>query len=169
MKGVTSYSGFSRFYFKYLLKQIVMVGRLERSDINVLDFGCGTGELKSLLGAHKVMGYDVVAELSDVPDWRVLDFDVLVANQVFYTFSEETLDSFLNELKKKNLELEVVVGISTQGLLNNIGKYLLGRPQAHSMTKIGPKKELEIFKRHCVVIRRKNVLNLAHVYVFAFS
>lgn len=168
MKGVTPYSGLSQFYFRHLLRQIAKVGRLERPDIRILDFGCGRGELKRLLGANKVMGYDIVRELSDVSDWRVADFDVLVANEVFYSFSEKELESLLRELKEKNPALELVVGISRQGLLNNIGKYLLGRPGAHSATKIGPKKEVYILARHCRVIRRKNVLNLAHIYALVF-
>jgi len=168
MKGVTLYSGMSQFYFRHLLKQIARVGRLERPGITILDFGCGRCELRRLLGAAKVVGYDIIPELSDVPDWRVADFDVLVANEVFYSFSEEALESLLRELKQKNPALELVVGISRQGVLNNIGKYLLGRPDAHSATKIGPRKEVEILKRHCRVVRRKNVLNLAYVYVLAF-
>ena len=140
MKGVTLYSGLSQFYFRHLLQQIINVGRLERPGITILDFGCGRGELKRMLGAKKkVVGYDVISELSDVSDWREVDFDVLVANQVFYSFSEAALESLLRELKQKNPTLELVVGISRQGLLNNIGKYLLGRPDAHSATKIGPK------------------------------
>lgn len=168
MKGVTIYSGLSQFYFRHLLMQLVKVGQLERQGVTILDFGCGRGELKRMLGAGKVVGYDIISELSDVPDWRAADFNVIVANEVFYSFSEEALDSLLQELKQKNPALELVVGISRQGLLNNIGKYLLGRADAHSATKIGPKKEIAILERHCRVIRKKNVLNLAYVYALVF-
>jgi SAM-dependent methyltransferase len=169
MKGVTLYSGLSQFYFRHLLKQIVKIGRLNRPDIIILDFGCGRGELKRMIdGGGRVIGYDIIPELSDVSDWRVVDFNVLVANEVFYSFSEGALESLLRELRQKNPALELVTGISRQGMLNNIGKYLLGRPDAHSATKIGPKKELEILERHCRVIRHKNVLNLAHVHALAF-
>jgi len=168
MNGVTRYSGLSQFYFRYLLHQIVKVGELTRPGITILDFGCGRGELKRLLGAKNVIGYDIIPELSDVPDWREVDFEVLVANEVFYSFSEEALESLLHELKQKNPALELVVGISRQGVLNNLGKYLFGRPDAHAATKIGPRIEVDILERHCRLIRRKNVLNLANVYVLAF-
>lgn len=170
MKGVTSYSGLSQFYFRHLLRQIVKVGRLDRPNITILDFGCGRGELKRVLvgGGGRVIGYDIIPELSDVRDWRAVDFDVLVANEVFYSFSEEALESLLYELKQKNPALELVAGISRQGMLNKVGKYLLGRPDAHSATKIGPKKEIEILERHCRVIRRKDVLNLALVQALVF-
>jgi SAM-dependent methyltransferase len=169
MKGVTLYSGLSKFYFQHLLRQLVKVGGLERRGITILDFGCGRGELKRLLSDAKVLGYDIIPELSDVADWRSVDFDVLVANEVFYSFSEADLEELLLELKQKNPAIELVVGISRQGLLNNIGKYLLGRPGAHSATKIGPKKEAEILERHCRANRKKNVLNLANVYSLSFK
>lgn len=169
LKGVTLYSGLSKFYFQHLLRQLVNIGGLERPGIAILDFGCGRGELKRLLAGAKVIGYDIIPELSDVADWRSVDFDVLVANEVFYSFSEDELESLLRELKRKNPALELVVGISRQGLLNNIGKYLLGRPDAHSATKIGPKKEVEILERHCRINRKKNVMNLAHVYSLSFK
>lgn len=165
MKSVTLYSGLSQFYFRHLLRQIAKVGRLERPNITILDFGCGRGELKRLLDAEKVVGYDIIPELSDVPDWRAVDFDVLVANEVFYSLSEETLESLLRELKRKNPALELVVGISRQGLLNNIGKYLLGRPDAHSASRITPKKEINILEEYCEVLAHDSFMALADVYL----
>jgi SAM-dependent methyltransferase len=169
MKGVTFYSGLSKFYFQHLLRQLAKIGNLARPGITILDFGCGTGELKRLLAGAQVVCYDIIPELSDMADWRAVDFDVLVANEVFYSFSEADLETLLLELKQKNPAIELVVGISRQGLLNNIGKYLFGRPDAHSATKIGPKKELEILERHCRVNRQKNVMNLANVYSLSFK
>jgi len=116
-----------------------------------------------------VIGYDIVPELSDVEDWRSVAFDVLVANEVFYCFSEEQLELLLLELEEKSKSIELVVGISKQGLLNNIGKHLLGRPDAHSATRIGPKREVEILERHCRINRKKNVMSLAHVYSLSFN
>lgn len=169
MRGVTIYSGLSKFYFRSLLKQIINVGNLRKPDITILDFGCGKGELKRILVGANVIGYDIIPSLSDVVDWRSVDFDIFVSNEVFYSFSENELEELLLELKEKNVNLELVVGISRQGLLNNIGKYLLGRSDAHSAKKLDPKKELEILERHCRIICKKNVMNLANVYSLTFK
>lgn len=169
MKGVTLYSGLSKFYFRQLLMQIVKIGKLDREGITILDFGCGRGELKRILTDANVIGYDIIPSLSDVTDWRSVDFDVLVANEVFYSFNECDLEILLNELRTKNLALEIVVGISRQGLLNNIGKYLLGRADAHSATQIGPRDELAILEKYCNIKNRKNVLSLANVYSLSFK
>jgi hypothetical protein len=167
--GVTAYTGLSQFYFRYLLKQIIKTGALEQEGIAILDFGCGRGELKRMLPDKTILGYDILPHLSEVPDWRGVNFDVLVANEVFYSFSEMELTKLLDELRKHNPSLVLVIGISRQGALNNIGKYLLGRLNAHSATKIKPRMEVEILKRYCQLERSKNVLNLADIFVFKFK
>lgn len=169
MKGVTLYSGLSKFYFRQLLMQIVKIGKLDREGITILDFGCGKGELKRILTDAHVIGYDIIPSLNDVTDWRSVDFDVLVANEVFYSFNEYDLDILLNELRTKNRALEIVVGISRLGLLNNIGKYLLGRADAHSATQIGPRDELAILEKYCNIKNSKNEMNLANVYSLSFK
>ena len=168
MKGVTPYSGWAQFYFRRLLGRIVNVGRLGRPGLTILDFGCGKGELKRLLKNSTVLGYDIIPSLSDVEDWRKVDFDVLVANEVFYAFNEGDLENLLLELRKKNKNLELVVGISRQGLLNKIGKHLFGGSDAHSLTKMMPQTEVKTLERHCVILRRSNVLFLANVYSLKF-
>ncbi len=169
MKGVTPYSGPSQYYFRHLLDWVIRVGELDRPDVCILDFGCGSGELKRKLVGRNVISYDVIKELSDIDDWREVHFDILVANQVFYTFSEEALNSLLLNLRSKNPTLELVVGISRQGIFNNVGKYIFGRPNAHSTTKIGPQTEIEILQRYCKITGQKNVLNLANVYSLSFN
>lgn len=169
MKGVTQYVGFGGFYSRYLLKQIIKTGDLGKSKATILDFGCGNGELKGLLGGSSVIGFDIIPALSDVADWRSVKFDVLVSNQVFYSFSESDLDELLRELKSRDPKLRLIVGISRQGILNNIGKYLLGKSDAHSRTQISPKREKEILKRYCDILQRKRVLGLADVYLLSFK
>jgi dTDP-4-amino-4,6-dideoxygalactose transaminase len=168
MNGVTRYTGIASFYFRHLLKQIVKTGGLDGNGATILDFGCGNGELKRLLGG-RVIGFDIIPALSDVEDWRPAKFDVLVANQVFYSFNEKELEDLLIELRSRNPRLRLVVGVSRQGMLNNIGKYILGRPDAHSRTKISPRKEREILERYCDIVQSKNVLNLTNVYVLVFK
>lgn len=168
MWDVTLYSGWSKFYFRHLLKQVIEVGGLQRPGLTILDFGCGTGELKRMLPGARVIGYDVVPSLTDVPDWRPVDFDVLVANEVFYSFHEAELEGLLKELRGKNPKLELVVGISCQGWLNRLGMLLLNRPRALSAARMGPEREVEVLLRHCRILRRKGVFHLARVYSLGF-
>tara|TARA_B100000427_G_C15418393_1_gene555228 strand:- start:439 stop:945 length:507 start_codon:yes stop_codon:yes gene_type:complete len=165
MKGVTSYKGISKYYFKILLEEIINLGDLKDKDCTILDFGCGEGRLKDMLG-KKVIGFDIIKELSDVEDWRNVDFDVIVSNQVFYSFNEDALEKLLDEFKNLDRKITLIVGISNQSILNNIGKYLLGRKRAHDLTNLKPQEELNILMRHARLIKKKNVLGLSKIFLF---
>ena len=144
------------------------MGELETPGLRILDFGCGTGELKRLLPSRSVVGYDVRPDLTETPDWRPLTFDVLVANEVFYGFQERELETLLGELKTRTPRPRLVVGISRQGWLNKAGMVLLGRPKAHSSSRLSPHRELEILKEHCRILDHKGLFGLADVYSLEF-
>jgi len=159
------YTGMKGVYFRAIQKAIVGIAGLDRRTVKILDFGCGSGELKKLLGA-KVVGFDVLPELSDVSDWKAVDFDVVVANEIFYLFSEKELEKTLLEFKAKNPGTELVVGIARQNLLGGILAVLAGEPDAHSNTLMQPKKELEMLQKHFRLKARKNVFGLCDVFYF---
>lgn len=163
--GVTSYSGLSKFYFRRLLRAIIEIGNLDKSGHIILDFGCGTGELKKRLPHAQIIGYDIIATLSEIDNWQPIDFDIFVANEVFYSFCEDQLVSLLVELQKRTPAPDLIVGISRQNLLNKIGKFLFGKPNAHAATKLTPEDELRILKRFFYIVRKKNVMGLADVFL----
>jgi SAM-dependent methyltransferase len=161
------YSGVKGVYFFAILKRIIAVADLGRRDVVVLDFGCGTGRLSQLLPG-KVIGYDAIPELSDVDDWRKTKFDVVVANEVFYLFTAAQLTEFLAELRALNPNAELVIGISRQGILNNILKHLAGRPGAHEGTQLRPNEELKILTQHLELLGHTSVFQLCDVYHMRF-
>jgi len=168
MKGVTGYSGPAGFYFRTLMRRVISTGGLDRTAEKILDFGCGIGELKRNLPGSDITGFDLIPALSDVSDWRAVPFDVLVANQVFCTFNTRDLETLLEELKQKMPRPRLVVGTSRQGFLNNIGKYLLGRPDAHASTQLSPQQELQILEKYCTIVDHSSVMALADVYSLQF-
>ena len=123
---------------------------------------------KRAIGAN-VINYDIEPDLSDLTDWRDSEFDVIVANEVFYTFEPDQLDSLLIQFRSKNQNCELIVGISKQSILNNIGKYILSAPDAHKSTKLNPKQEISILLNHMYPVAHKSVWFLADVYRLKFK
>ena len=157
------YSGLKGIYFKKILITIIRLGELDRPDIRILDFGCGTGRLSELLPG-KVIGYDINPKLSEIGDWRKALFDVVVSNQVFEYFTASELSSFLTELRLINPDVELIVGTSRQRMLNAILAYLAGESDAHADAKLRPNEELELLKGHFEVQSRANVFQLCDIY-----
>jgi len=152
------YTGIKGIYFTKLLKTLIGVGDLDER--RVLDFGCGTQELRRLLSHDNYVGYDIDAKLSDVQTLDGVSFDVMVANEVFYEMSEEDIAATLDKIRPPML----VVGISRQSILNKIGAALLHKG-AHDKTLTPPAKELEILKRRYRIVKKRNVWILADVYL----
>ena len=63
----------------------------------------------------------------------------------------------------------LVIGVSRQGFLNNVGKYLFGRKDAHAMARMRPEAEMDIFRKYCNVQKAVNVFFLADVYALTFK
>jgi len=165
----TEYTGIGGIYLRRILKTIISIGDLDKRNLRVLDFGGGHGMLKKLLPGVEVINYDIIKELSDVDDWKSVSFDIVVANAVFYLFNENDLLQFINDLHNKNNKVELIVGISRQSWLNNIGKILLGRQDAHDGTKTPPNDEICMLKSKMEVIRHKSVFMLADIWVLKFK
>ena len=152
------YTGIKGIYFNKLLKTLIEVGDLDER--RVLDFGCGTQGLRSLLSHDNYVGYDIDPRLSDVQTLDSVSFDVMVANEVFYEISEEDIEATLDKIRPPML----VVGISRQSILNKIGAALLHKG-ALDKTLTPPAKELEILKRRYRIVKKRNVWILADVYL----
>ena len=116
-----------------------------------------------------VINYDIEPDLTEIEDWRDVDFNIVVANEVFYTFDQIALESLMAELKKKNKNLEIIVGISKQSIINNIGKIILGEGGAHNSTVLNPKEEIAILLQHMEIIDHKSVWYLADIYRLRFN
>jgi SAM-dependent methyltransferase len=162
------YSGLKGLYFFRILKTIIRLGALDSRDVRILDFGCGTSHLGRFLPG-KVIGYDIIPELSEISDWRMAQFDVVVANEVFYLFDATQLRHFLMELRTVNPHVELLVGISRQGLFNNVLKRLAGEADAHSGTKLKPREELELLTEQLEIVDRAGVFQLCDVYYMRYK
>jgi hypothetical protein len=171
--NITRHKFISKIYFNYILKIIIKLILINKYKV-IIDFGSGYGYLKKLLTQMyeekkiKVINYDIIKELSEVRSYKNIKFECLVANQVFYLFDNKQLNKLLSYLKRTKPNLNLIVTISRQSLLNNIGKFLLNEKNAHKGTKLSPFEELKILQRHTLVKKKINVLFLSDIYLLKF-
>ncbi len=160
------YKGIYNVYFDKTINSIIDIGKLDSGQKKILDFGCGYGQLKKKIKNNIVFNYDIDAKFTDFNDWKVLSFDYLVANQVFYLFSKTELNEFLDDLKKINPKTKLIIGISYQNLLSKILKNLLKYKDAHKFTKLSYDDQLEVFKKKCNLLKKKDNFFLNKVFLF---
>ena len=162
--SVTQYSGLSKIYFDAVLKRIINIGQLRNEDISILDFGCGSGRLKHLIG-DTVINFDKRRDLSEVNTWEDLDFNYFIANHVLYELEEFELHKLCQELQKHILKRQIVIiiGLAKQGLLSKLGKFILRRSDAHQDTKISPSQQVEILKSYFKIKKSVNFWSLTQI------
>ena len=170
--NITIHNCFSGIYFNLILKKIIFLIVLYKFK-KILDFGCGFGYLKKKLvkkiNKIIVINYDIISELSEVKTYKNLQFDCLVANQVFYLFEKKMLNNLLIYLKNKLPDLRLIVVISRQSILNNIGKFILNEKNAHKGTRLSPSIEFKILKQHCLILKKINIFFLSDIYLLSFN
>lgn len=159
------YSGFAGIYFWRILKKIGKLGELD--SYQTLDFGCGSGRLKSLYPGT-VVGYDVDPRFSETADWRTVKFDTVVINQVFYEMVEQDIVAFLEGLRVVNPNATVIVGIGRRSWLNRLGAWLL-RPDAHDKYRTSPEREREILLHYFRIEARISVFWMCDIYKLRFN
>jgi len=125
------YHGLARFYFERILKAAIEMGDLRRTEGPILDFGCGVGHLKRLLGRDDVVGYDIIPELSDVDDYRRVEPARIVLVNVLEHISLDGIAALLRDFLRMNPKAALVVALPTENLLSRIAIRLAGLPWAH--------------------------------------
>ena len=170
--NITKHNFFSGIYFNLILKNIIGF-IVENKFKKILDFGCGFGYLKKKIKKYKnnitVINYDIISELTEVKTYKNLQFDCLVANQVFYLFEKKMLNNLLIYLKNKLPGLRLIVVISRQSILNNIGKFILNEKNAHKGSKLSPSIGFKILKQHCLILKKINIFFLSDIYLLSFN
>ena len=124
--------------------------------------------LKQLLGDN-VINFDKRQDLSDVKDWRGLDFDYFIANHVLYELDESELHQLCRELKKYlyKKKLVLIIGIAKQGILSRLGKFFLNRQDAHKDTKISPSEQIKIINTYFKIKKRFNFWFLTEIILIS--
>lgn len=125
------YRGFSKFYFHKILETIIDFGDLKNEKRLVLDYGCGVGHLKNMLPEANVIGYDIIPELSDIKDYKVLKPIKIVLSGVLEHMYLDEIERLFQDFQKMNPSAELLVFLPTENFVSKIAMMLAGQANAH--------------------------------------
>lgn len=125
------YRGVSKIYFSRILKLLIDFGDLQNEKGLILDYGCGVGHLKKRLKDRNVVGYDIIAELSDVKDYKELKPAKIVLSGVLEHLYLDEIEQLLNEFLVMNPKAELLIFLPTENFISKIAMQLAGQKNAH--------------------------------------
>ncbi len=162
------YKGMQGIYFNYILKNIVEIGQLnKRTELKVLDFGCGLKKLKPFILNYT--GYDVDPRFTEIDDWRNIEFDIIITNAVFMYMTKAELEEFITELYMYNPNVELIFGATKMNFLLKTAKILTGTIKGYADVKLTYEKQLEILLKYFEIIDKKSLLGLNEIYLMRFK
>jgi SAM-dependent methyltransferase len=170
--NITNHGYISSIYFNNIFSNIIkIISKNKKKNIKVLDFGCGNGYLKKKLKENKkirVIGYDIVKELTETSNWKKVKFDYFVSCHVFMYLNKIKIKNIINFIKKQRPNAKIIVAISRQSFLNKIGAFILNERNAYTNVCLSSAEEISILQKHLKIVEKKNVFFLTDIYLMRF-
>lgn len=125
------YKGFAKIYFNKILRILIEFGDLENEKRVILDYGCGVGHLKKMLPEANIIGYDIIPELSDIDDYKVLKPVKIVLSGVLEHLYLDEIEHLLKDFHEMNQNAELLVFLPTENFISKVAMILAGERHAH--------------------------------------
>lgn len=151
------YTGFfAKTYFTRVMRRIVEYGDLKNERGLILDFGCGVGHLKGLLKPYgvRVVGYDLIPELSDIRDYKSVRPSKIVCNAVFEHIRPSGIRKILDDFEAMNPDSALLVALPTENLFSRMGMWLTNNKHLHDDHVTGYKEVNKIIEERYRVEKR---------------
>jgi len=161
------YNGFAKIYFEKIINKIIEIGNLNDQDKTILDFGCGTKFLEKKLN-KKILNYDINKDHTEIVNIFDYDFNVMVINHVLMYMSQDQIQKLFKDLRLKNENCELIVGIGRMSFLNKLAATLAFNFKAHDGTKTSPTEQLKIISEYVEIISKKTVFYMTDIYLLKF-
>lgn len=151
------YRGPAGIYFRKILSTMIKMGELEKEDGLILDYGCGLGHFKKMLGKEKVLGYDIEKSLSEIEDYRKLKPAVIVLSGVLEHIRLKGQEALLREFLAMNPQVRLLVYLPTENLASKIAMRLAGQPHAHADHVAGYREINQLLEKYFYLKKRKYI------------
>lgn len=154
-------------YFNSIIRRTIDYLKYIKAKV-ILDYGCGTGQLKIKYKEVKVYNYDKDTTLKNI-DIIYLNklnfkFDAVVFNHVLQYFFKEDFRNLLKFLKKNNIK-NVVITSGKQNFLSRILSYSFLYLKAHSGTICSYEHQKKWIKKHFTVIKSSDIFFINTIFL----
>lgn len=168
--AITSYVGIQKFYFRRILKCCSQLGNfMDFPGQILLDFGCGSKELKKFSAKMDYVGYDISPALTEVRKWEDLNIHTIVLNHTLMYLDELEIRQLFSKIKGKPEVQQIIVGIGRQNFLSNVGKFFLRKKNAHLGTKTQPEIQKRLLEEYFVKRESKSVFFMTDILLLELA
>ena len=168
---VTDYEKFpQKYYFLSIVKEIIKISGLDRSDKIILDFGCGQKIFSKLLPGNKVLNFDINPLYSEIKDYKDYRFDLVIFNHVLMYLKPNEIGALLDTIKKNNPKCELIFSLSRQNLISKIAMFVTLNFTAHEKTLSSYLEQVDQFKDKTVIVKKKlKIFGITDIYYCKFK
>jgi SAM-dependent methyltransferase len=165
-KIVTEYKFPQKIYFNAILKKIAKIITTNRKNAIVLDYGCGSGQLKKFVkeidSSINVIGYDIDSNISEIENPFSRPYDIYVFNHVLMYINKKEILVLIKKIKSLNKKALIIIGSGKQNYLSKFGSIMLNK-NAHDKTISSLESQIKIIETQVNIISRENIYLMTEI------
>ena len=145
-----------RYFFRRKWNIAIEMAELNKGDI-ILDFGCGEGYLKKVLKEHKVTGYDITPEHSDLKDYKEIKPTKIFVLDVFEHIP------LIVAFKENYGSFRLITIIPTENFISRKLRRLVGKPEITEghITKL--KDIIDLLNKNLTLEKSKSFWTISYI------
>ena len=155
-----------RLYFNWKWNIAIKLADLNKDDL-ILDFGCGTQELKRKLPNHNVIGYDLTPEHSDVKNYTEISPTKIFALDVLEHIPKKELEKIFKNFQKMNKKFALITIIPTENWVSRKLRKLISKPERVSDHVTTIKEILDLLKKYFKLEKKRNFFTISYIGRFS--
>ena len=154
-----------RYFFNRKTNLAIKLANLKKNDI-ILDFGCGSGQLKTKLKNYNIICYDITPEHSDIEDYRSIKPTKIFALDVFEHIKKSEIEEIILNFTRMNSTFTLITIIPTENIVSRKLRQLIGKPERAEGHITHLKEILGVLNKYLIQKERINFYTISVIAKF---